>query len=1034
VDQDFALVIQGEIPFPGTGLVVLDKAAYTAPSSIQVKVYDSDLTNQTTTTVLVKSSTEVNGEILLLRATSIPGSFTGAIATVTGPPAADSRLQISHNDTITAVYQDAGIPRTATARADLVPPVITSVTSTNEFGMTVVSWNTDEPADGIVRFNTNSASLTRSATNFTLTTHHSVQLTNVVAGKTYFFTVVSRDEAGNVASNNNGGLLFQFTAVSPATVLLVNAYHLGGEPDVTPIPVSSYTNALAQTGVSYDLWDTTQRGGSPNLANLRSYRIVMWRINDAYDSSDTLSTSEQSTIQQYVNGGGAFFMASMEILTRLGPVAFRTNLLHVARFIPNPDPFFGECADCDEDHKVPEIEGVPQDPITDNVLVNLDYSSYPDDIFGLGLGPDFSDTFGPTTNAAPILLDYASGRPCGMRFPRTGVDSTGRVAFLSFPLDTIPNNTAAPGNRVSLLRKTLQFLAPGLGGFGSVTLDRSVYTVPDFVTVELADSDLAGQGTATATYYSSADATRRTLTVNETPLPGLFRGFLRLIPASSNPGPGEVRAADGGTVTLEYLDASAHQTVGATANIDTHAPEISGVHADPLYEEATITWDTTEESDSQVIYGESPLLGRSAFVDELDTSHEVLLPGLRPNRLYFYKVVSRDAAGNVVEDDNGGDLYSFTTLPPLPTPYNDNMENLGTNWSVFNGEDSGVSWELGEPDNIFYGPSAHSPTQAWGSNLKGQFIDTADTFLISPAIDLTGGNKANLHFWHNYDFSDVTEGDIIEAGYIYVVTNTLADPVLVATFEDATVDWEEVNVDLTPFLGHVIYLVWHYQMLSFDSFPRLGWLIDDVSITASNIPPGTIVISNALAQGPYVMTGPMNRNGRGSVLLTNALPGTYTVTFGAVPYYYTPPAQTNTLVASSNVVFRGNYTFDDANNNGISDAWELHYFGTVSPSRTRFTDTDGDGASDYAEFIAGTSPTSSTSTLRVAQPVRLPDGTYRIDWQSISGKIYRVEGSADAVHWTGVSEWIQATSSILTFNIPPPAPGGPYLFRLQVQP
>ncbi|HUR44486.1 MAG TPA: choice-of-anchor J domain-containing protein, partial [Candidatus Saccharimonadales bacterium] len=753
----------------------------------------------------------------------------------------------------------------------------------------------------------------------------------------------------------------------------------------------------------------------------------------AYDSEDTLSTSEQSTIQQYVNGGGAFFMASMEILSRVGPVAFRTNVLHAARFIPNPDPFFGGCDDCDEDHKVSEIEGVPQDPITDNVLANLDYSLYPDDIFGLGIGPDFSDTFGPTTNASPILFDYDSGRPCAMRFPRTGLDATGRVVFLSFPLDAIPENTPIPGNRAALLRRALQFLAPGLGGFGSLTLDRSTYTVPDFVTVELADSDLAGQGTATVTCYSTADATRRTVTINETPLPGLFRGFVRLIPAGATPGPGQLRAANGGTITLEYVDASAHQTVTATAAIDTQPPSISGVQAVAQYEEATISWDTTEDSDSQVLYGESILLGRSAFSDDLDSSHEVLLTGLRPNRTYYFKVVSRDAAGNVVEDDNGGNLYTFKTLPPLLPPFTDNMENSGTNWSVFNGDDTGTSWELGRP-TTFYGVDAHSPTQAWGSNLRGQSIDTADTFLISPAIDLSQGNRANLHFWHNYDFTDVTEGDVLESGAVYVITNALSDPVPIAVFEDATADWEEVNIDLTPYIGHVVYLVWHYQMLSFESFPRFGWFVDDVSITATNVPPGTIMISNNLAQGPYVLTGPMNRNGRGSLSLTNAPPGVYSVTFGAVPYYFTPPAQTNTLLAQGPVLFRGHYTFNDANNNGISDDWEMHFFGNISASRTKFTDSDGDGATDYAEFIAGTSPVSSGSALKVAQPVRLPDGTYRIDWASISGKNYRLEGSTDAIHWSGVSPWVQATSSIMTYNIPAPSPGAPYLFRLQVQP
>ena len=59
--------------------------------------------------------------------------------------------------------------------------------------------------------------------------------------------------------------------------------------------------------------------------------------------------------------------------------------------------------------------------------------------------------------------------------------------------------------------------------------------------------------------------------------------------------------------------------------------------------------------------------------------------------------------------------------------------------------------------------------------------------------------------------------------------------------------------------------------------------------------------------------------------------------------------------------FTGNYTFLDANHNGISDAWEMDYFGSVATNRTQLTDTDHDGMSDYAKFIAGTDPTNPAS-------------------------------------------------------------------------
>ncbi len=192
-------------------------------------------------------------------------------------------------------------------------------------------------------------------------------------------------------------------------------------------------------------------------------------------------------------------------------------------------------------------------------------------------------------------------------------------------------------------------------------------------------------------------------------------------------------------------------------------------------------------------------------------------------------------------------------------------------------------------------------------------------------------------------------------------------------------------------------------------------------------------MSNNLAQATYALTGPMSRTGRGYNTFTNVTPGEYVITFGPVSYYQTPAAQTNTLNPGSTLLFQGNYTFIDANANGISDTWEQQYFGGVSPSRTRFTDSDGDGSTDYAEFIAGTNPTLANSRLKTTATL-LPDHSLRLDWESVSGRIYRVEGSLDGRNWSPVSDWLQATASSMTFSRPPLSPGAPYLFRLQVRP
>ena len=300
----------------------------------------------------------------------------------------------------------------------------------------------------------------------------------------------------------------------------------GGDEDeggATAIPDSVYTNALNAAGFTYAFWKVTERG-SPQLSDLQPFPVVIWRTTDDVinyaGTHNTLTPQQQSMIQNYLNGGGSFFMASMEILSRLGNVAFRKNVLQVGGFKQNPDPL-SSCADCDEDFGVPAILGAPGNPITDGVAVTLDYSLYPSfDFEEFAFGPDFSDTFTPATNAAPILFESVSGKPCGMSYPRVGVDSPGRVVFLSFPLDAVPANGTPPNTEATLLRNILKFLTPGANGVGTIFLNHNVYSVPAQVTVEVGDSDLAGAGPVQAIFTTSSGTNHVTVVLNETTRPG----------------------------------------------------------------------------------------------------------------------------------------------------------------------------------------------------------------------------------------------------------------------------------------------------------------------------------------------------------------------------------------------------------------------------------------------------------------------------------------------------------------------------------
>jgi hypothetical protein len=299
---------------------------------------------------------------------------------------------------------------------------------------------------------------------------------------------------------------------------------------------------------------------------------------------------------------------------------------------------------------------------------------------------------------------------------------------------------------------------------------------------------------------------------------------------------------------------------------------------------------------------------------------------------------------------------------------------------------------------------------------------------------ITNGNSATLTFWHWYDFTDLSgEGYDIEFGSIELVVDN-GPAQTIALFGEVSDGWERTEIDLSPYIGRLIYVAWHYFLFSLDPWPRPGWFVDDVSVSVSQVLPGTVVISNNLSQAEWVLSGRTYLKGKGaSATLTNAGPGEYILEFADVPFYTTPKAQTNTLPAGGTVVFTGTYTFADANSNGISDPWETEYFGSVSPGRTATTDTDGDGATDYAEFIAGTNPKDPVSELNLAAQL-LPNEQLNVSWTGATGRSYRVEASTNGRSWTPVSDWIRSGSTnSITYQVTPGTNAAMNLFRLAVR-
>jgi subtilisin family serine protease len=84
----------------------------------------------------------------------------------------------------------------------------------------------------------------------------------------------------------------------------------------------------------------------------------------------------------------------------------------------------------------------------------------------------------------------------------------------------------------------------------------------------------------------------------------------------------------------------------------------------------------------------------------------------------------------------------------------------------------------------------------------------------------------------------------------------------------------------------------------------------------------------------------------------------------------------------------------DTDQNGLPDWWEQSDFGHLLGSDAN-ADPDNDGASNLAEWIAGTDPTNAVSSLRLLAPSATTTNGIVLRWPSVAGKTYRLERATD---------------------------------------
>ncbi len=235
----------------------------------------------------------------------------------------------------------------------------------------------------------------------------------------------------------------------------------------------------------------------------------------------------------------------------------------------------------------------------------------------------------------------------------------------------------------------------------------------------------------------------------------------------------------------------------------TASDDISVVSVQLQYQKADGTWADIDAS-------------RTAG-NHLSGTYSATIPGTELNAdSVAYKFTVTDFGGNVIETET----YEVALLPGITVGYSTDFESTPVGWTTFGTKD----WEWGTPQT---GPgSAFSGEKVYGTNLTGNYPNSANFSLKMPPIDLPEGDSY-LRFkqWHNlenrYDF-----------GHVFVSTDG-TNWTQLSRYSNLSNGWIDGEVNLSEYTGQRIYI--SFNLTSDGSVPRPGWFIDDVSLTDTPI-------------------------------------------------------------------------------------------------------------------------------------------------------------------------------------------------------
>ena len=311
---------------------------------------------------------------------------------------------------------------------------------------------------------------------------------------------------------------------------------------------------------------------------------------------------------------------------------------------------------------------------------------------------------------------------------------------------------------------------------------------------------------------------------------------------------------------------------------------------------------------------------------------------------------------------------------------------------------------------------------AGGSELFAQTVpnvlNPANPTVAKSAVNAKSGVQSLVQS-AGTSHSITVKADVVQAGG----SLSVSVPIRVLAADSLPIRVLAINVDLVPLDGSPAIT----NTVNFSPAASLGSPAMAMSQGANNYAAAWLNSTNAGVSGTNIL---------GTVTVT--LPSNVTANSSYLVHFEHFSASPNGLALFQSTVTDGLITVGNRTssswNDGIPDWWRLLYFGTVSNLLSAANlDADGDGASNWQEYVAGTNPMDPTSVLQLTPLASAPNFT--VQWPSIVGKTYMVQSSSSlaSTNWSITASNLPGTGQMMQLSdtnlSAPPA----RFYRVQVQ-